>query len=649
MALKCDVLHYESTSDGDDNDNDDDNSDDNDDDDDDGNDDDNDDEYDEDSFQFSEEDLKEKDTRDDGRPNYSHIFAVVEVKPNSSDANMLKGFSQLVEYSKGVYWNQHNRRFIWGLVAGGPKVKACVLGPNFLLASQFMDVTTVEGRLELIRYLVNWSFCEVPKLGYDPTIRFNRVHGCLTIQMADNNVPEPTQTTYYLREIVVIAERVFGRHTRCFVVGKQPPSSNEDCDTSGDILIKDAWPEVSDSVEDDMRDEAKLLQRVSDGLASHSEFEGLYPKYISGGRMQIQNARGESVEDTTRSFLGETVWAQLGKLPIRAHMRIAMSGVGEPLKTVRSIPELIVVIYDVMRCHMAIIDNCQILHRDISEGNILVWRDGAGVHGMLIDFDHSIRLTNDGYAKRAERTGTRPFMSVSNLEDEPTKRTALDDWESIIYILCWLGTFGWNSDTKPSDTASKRNIASWDGYDVKMNAKAKRRDMDSSKNFADITEEFNSDIPNVAFLEDIVEGLRAVLIDDHSNPDMTGAMIIQDRTPCTKAYQYIHRSVMLEVVAAVPGMVGGLIRHIKSLQGMCHNGGWTEHLLHEAENERMHLMTWMEISKPVFWERALIATVQTGFFAVYLLVYMVSPRTAHRVVGYLEEEAVTLYTHFWQD
>ncbi|KAJ2006125.1 inducible alternative oxidase 2 [Coemansia thaxteri] len=111
-------------------------------------------------------------------------------------------------------------------------------------------------------------------------------------------------------------------------------------------------------------------------------------------------------------------------------------------------------------------------------------------------------------------------------------------------------------------------------------------------------------------------------------------------------HKYVHRAVMLEVVAAVPGMVGALIRHVRSLQRMRHDGGWIGHLLHEAENERMHLMTWMEISKPVLWERALIATVQTGFFAVFSLLYMVSPRTAHRVVGYLEEEAVTSYTHF---
>ncbi|KAJ2654164.1 hypothetical protein IW148_006426, partial [Coemansia sp. RSA 1199] len=380
MALKCDTLNYNSLN--------------------------NDDGYDKDSFQFSEERLKAKDGRNDERPNYSRIFAVIEVKPNSSDANMLKGFSQLIEYSKNVYWNQHNRRFIWGLVSGGENVKACVLGPNFLLASRFMDVTTAEGRLELIGFLVNWSFCELPKLGYDPTIRFNHKHLCFTIDMAHSKEPGSTQTTYYLRKIVVVAERVFGRHTRCFVVGKQPPSLDGDCDKSADILIKDAWPEVSDSTEDDMRDESKLLERVSKGLEGHSEFEGLYPKYINGGRMQIQNAHGEGVEDTTRTVLGETVWAQLGELPLRAHMRIAMSGVGEPLKFIKSIPELIVVIYDVMRCHMGILKHCQILHRDISEANILVRRDSTGVHGMLIDFDHAVDITDDGYAKHAERTGT---------------------------------------------------------------------------------------------------------------------------------------------------------------------------------------------------------------------------------------------------
>ncbi|KAJ2168133.1 hypothetical protein GGH15_001634 [Coemansia sp. RSA 562] len=497
LALKCDAIYYETGDNA---------------------------EYDEDSFQISEACLKENNEWSDKRPNYPRIFAIVEVKPNSSYANMEKGFAQLVKYTHEIYWNQCNRHFIWGLVSGGSEVKACVFGPNFLLASQFMDVTSTAGRLELIRFLVNWSFCEPSKLGYDPAIRFNWKYWCFTIDMVNSNGPMPAQTTYYLREIVVIAERVFGRHTRCFVVGEQPPSLDENSDNSGDILIKDAWPEVSGSAEDDMRDESKLLERVSNGLAGRSEFNGLYPKFLGGGRMQIQNAHGDSVDETTRTVLGETVWAQLGDLPLRAHMRIAMSGVGEPLKTIKSIYELVVVIYDVMRCHMGILKHCQILHRDISEANILVRRDDTGVHGMLIDFDHSIDITDEGYVKRTERTGTRPFMSINNLEGELTKRTALDDWEGIIYIFCWLGTFGWNRATQPSGSVSKMAIASWNDYDEMMNANSKRRDMDSSRIFTEITKGFNPNIPHISAFKKFVNGLRAVLIDDHDDPNMRGAI-----------------------------------------------------------------------------------------------------------------------------
>ena len=67
---------------------------------------------------------------------------------------------------------------------------------------------------------------------------------------------------------------------------------------------------------------------------------------------------------------------------------------------------------------------------------------------------------------------------------------------------------------------------------------------------------------------------------------------------------------MLETVAAVPGMVAGMLLHLKSLRLFQHSGGWIRALLEEAENERMHLMTFMEVSKPNFLERALVISVQ---------------------------------------
>ncbi|KAJ2357287.1 hypothetical protein IWW50_001922 [Coemansia erecta] len=114
-------------------------------------------------------------------------------------------------------------------------------------------------------------------------------------------------------------------------------------------------------------------------------------------------------------------------MALRVHKRISMRGMGEPLESVRSIPELIVVILDVMRCHAAILKHCRILHRDISEGNILVWHDDTGVHGMLVDFDYAIDINNKGYAKNSEGVGMLQFMSISNLENNTTKRIALDN------------------------------------------------------------------------------------------------------------------------------------------------------------------------------------------------------------------------------
>nr|AOA32902.1 mitochondrial ubiquinol oxidase [Hypericum perforatum] len=113
--------------------------------------------------------------------------------------------------------------------------------------------------------------------------------------------------------------------------------------------------------------------------------------------------------------------------------------------------------------------------------------------------------------------------------------------------------------------------------------------------------------------------------------------------------RYGCRAMMLETVAAVPGMVGGMLLHCKSLRRFEHSGGWIKTLLDEAENERMHLMTFMEVAKPKWYERALVFTVQGAFFNIYFLGYLISPKFAHRVVGYLEEEAIHSYTEFLKE
>jgi ubiquinol oxidase len=112
------------------------------------------------------------------------------------------------------------------------------------------------------------------------------------------------------------------------------------------------------------------------------------------------------------------------------------------------------------------------------------------------------------------------------------------------------------------------------------------------------------------------------------------------------AKRYGHRAIVLETVAAVPGMVGATINHLKCLRRMCDDRGWIRTLMEEAENERMHLMTFVEVAQPTVFERFVVMAVQWVFYVAFFGLYICSPRTAHRIVGYFEEEAVISYTHY---
>ncbi|MBC7735914.1 MAG: oxidase, partial [Candidatus Saccharibacteria bacterium] len=51
------------------------------------------------------------------------------------------------------------------------------------------------------------------------------------------------------------------------------------------------------------------------------------------------------------------------------------------------------------------------------------------------------------------------------------------------------------------------------------------------------------------------------------------------------AKRYGHRAVVLETVAAVPGMVGGLLQHLRAIRHIRDDQGWIKELIEEADNE----------------------------------------------------------------
>lgn len=74
--------------------------------------------------------------------------------------------------------------------------------------------------------------------------------------------------------------------------------------------------------------------------------------------------------------------------------------------------------------------------------------------------------------------------------------------------------------------------------------------------------------------------------------------------------KWLRRIIFLETVAGVPGMVGGMLRHLRSLRSMKRDHGWIHTLLEEAENERMHLLTFLALRQPGFMFRSMVIITQ---------------------------------------
>lgn len=138
---------------------------------------------------------------------------------------------------------------------------------------------------------------------------------------------------------------------------------------------------------------------------------------------------------------------------------------------------------------------------------------------------------------------------------------------------------------------------------------------------------------------------------DHDAPRFTGEKnALTVAKPYTMSEEkWLARFVFLETVAGVPGSVAGTLRHLQSIRRLKRDNGWIESLLEESYNERMHLLTFIKLTEPGWFMRMLILGAQGVFYNAFFLCYLVSPRTCHRFVGYLEEEAVVTYSRAIKD
>ncbi|KAJ2375999.1 hypothetical protein IW150_002230 [Coemansia sp. RSA 2607] len=487
-------------------------------------------------------------------PNYARALVA---KKTDSRAAAEGACARLLVYMRKTYVTQWNRRFSWGLTMCRDAIRVYSFGNDHLLGSKDMRLTEMDGRTKFIQLIVNWSFCEEHRLGYDPTmIRLPELR-CWQIKVPalPETVGEQTPVAsklFYTRCTIAAADHLFGRHTRTFLATDNKPTCVEDTDSKNcKYVIKDSWVESTHNADDDMRDEAKHLHKIRERLGKFEDVKGCYPTIIAGGRIRLNRSdSSEAVDDTTASVLGDLfndVAVPLGDsssenisnksgcsnlAPFRVHMRIATTPVGTPLRHLNCPLKLIKVMADVMRVHGRMRWDADILHRDISTNNVLFYEtdDGQDVCGLLIDFDHAIDCSVSNYRLHMDRSGTLPFMSINNLETNVELITGLDDWESVLYMLCWIGTYGFNANLAPSkEVYGRLKIRKWCEGLLDDIVDSKRKDMSSSPLFYQLTKIFLR-YAHVETLQDLTDDLRTALFENPNlGPEFHGALSKPDK------------------------------------------------------------------------------------------------------------------------
>ncbi|KAG2335593.1 hypothetical protein BDR05DRAFT_898143, partial [Suillus weaverae] len=112
--------------------------------------------------------------------------------------------------------------------------------------------------------------------------------------------------------------------------------------------------------------------------------------------------------------------------------RLVLDIVGEKLTDFESSRQLVQSVRDALIAHHDAFENAKILHRDLSVGNIVIYRG----KGFLIDWDLAKLLIIQG-PRQTTRTGTWQFMSAHLVKNIHAVHGVEDDLESSLYVVLW--------------------------------------------------------------------------------------------------------------------------------------------------------------------------------------------------------------------
>lgn len=182
-----------------------------------------------------------------------HVLGCAVVANGDNKVSLEQLNTKHDEMAVELWGKQFNRVSVWGIVVKGSVVEVKQAGPESTSLTDPIDLTTEGGRGLFITYLVNLSYCEEHKLGFDPTVKYLKDLNCweITVRAIDEK-GNPVEKPYYgysysclpfNRRDLSFEKYMYAKTTKpTLSADGSVPKYQRD---GNDILIKDMWIERS--------------------------------------------------------------------------------------------------------------------------------------------------------------------------------------------------------------------------------------------------------------------------------------------------------------------------------------------------------------------------------------------------------------------
>ncbi|KAF6743443.1 hypothetical protein DFP72DRAFT_827813 [Ephemerocybe angulata] len=396
------------------------------------------------------------------------------------------GLYQLASFARGCLAST-SRLWVTGLVIDGCKITATYFDRNLVACAAPFHFDEEPSKLALVVYAM--SMCNRSAAGFDPHLRSWPSHTTepITAAMerdlerpvddvvgsffefpsAINEMQEPSSVlspTHRFRVTGWIRKpnELINRSTMVYKIQRMF-EDRSDSVSKEDYALKLSWPPESRT------SEIEVLKALKKKL----------PKRLHAHLPNVEFATTFTAEQLSLPWL--RLGLELGTENHEARvLRVLASSYYDKLWEAGSIEAFKQAWLDCVECHHEAWKRGGVLHRDLSESNIMISRRGGGdPKGLLNDWDMAsfVEALKDQTSSAHNRTGTLPFMALdiiypTTLTVHPREHWYRHDLESFFWILVWAAIH-YNLKEKTRDKEVHPSLVPWTSDDVHTHAFAK--------------------------------------------------------------------------------------------------------------------------------------------------------------------------------